>query len=128
MGGKNRTMKPAATSPGRNFVMAWRWPGQMGQAGATVLRRWNITSTLDFGRIVFALIAAGNMQKTDEDTLEDFRNVYDFKNTFETGYRIRPRHEQSHPLKRQVFRASGASHRSSPRIPNSFPRPSRGRS
>jgi uncharacterized repeat protein (TIGR04138 family) len=59
-----------------------------GRLARTVLRRWNITSTLDFGRIVFALIAAGQMQKTDEDTLEDFRNVYDFKNTFETGYRI----------------------------------------
>jgi len=59
-----------------------------GMLARTVLRRWNITSTLDFGRIVFALIGAGQMQKTDEDTLEDFRNLYDFKNTFESGYRI----------------------------------------
>jgi uncharacterized repeat protein (TIGR04138 family) len=53
-----------------------------------VLRRWNITSTLDFGRIVFLLIEEGQMQKVEEDTLDDFKNVYDFKSAFETEYRI----------------------------------------
>ena len=61
---------------------------QYGMLAATVLRMWNIQSTVDFGRIVFALIEAGQMQKTDEDTIEDFRNVYDFKTAFETDYRI----------------------------------------
>ncbi len=59
-----------------------------GLMARTVLRRWNITSTLDFGRIVFALIDVGQMQKTDEDTIDDFRNVYDFKTAFESSYRI----------------------------------------
>ena len=61
---------------------------QYGMLAATVLRLWNIQSTLDFGRIVFALIEAGHMQKTDEDTIEDFRNVYEFKAALETEYRI----------------------------------------
>lgn len=61
-----------------------RW----GMMARTVLLRWNITSTLDFGRIVFALIEAGQMQKTDDDTIEDFKNVFDFKRAFETTYRI----------------------------------------
>jgi uncharacterized repeat protein (TIGR04138 family) len=61
---------------------------QYGMLAGTVLRLWNIQSTLDFGRIVFALIEAGHMQKTDEDTLEDFRNVFDFKTAFELDYRI----------------------------------------
>jgi uncharacterized repeat protein (TIGR04138 family) len=61
---------------------------QYGMLAATVLRLWNIQSTLDFGRIVFALIEAGQMQKTDEDTIEDFRNVYEFKAALETEYRI----------------------------------------
>jgi uncharacterized repeat protein (TIGR04138 family) len=61
---------------------------QWGLLARTVLRRWSITSTLDFGEIVFALIEAGQMQKTDDDRLEDFRNVYDFKKAFEAGYRI----------------------------------------
>ena len=61
---------------------------QYGMLAGTVLRHWNITSTLDFGRIVFALIDAGRMQKTDHDDIEDFRNVFDFKTAFEVDYRI----------------------------------------
>jgi len=61
---------------------------QWGLLARTVLRRWNITSTLDFGRIVFALVDAGHMQKTDDDSLEDFKDVFDFRTAFD-GYRIR---------------------------------------
>jgi uncharacterized repeat protein (TIGR04138 family) len=61
---------------------------QWGRLARTVLRRWNITSTVDFGRIVFALVDAGLMQKTDDDSLEDFRNVYDFRSAFEAEYQI----------------------------------------
>jgi uncharacterized repeat protein (TIGR04138 family) len=67
----------------REFALA-----QWGLLARAVLRRWNITCTLDFGRIVFALIEAGQMQKTDEDNIDDFRNVFDFKTAFESGYRI----------------------------------------
>jgi uncharacterized repeat protein (TIGR04138 family) len=67
----------------REFALA-----QWGLLARSVLRRWNITSTLDFGRMVFALIDARQMQRTDDDTIDDFRNVYDFKTAFENGYRI----------------------------------------
>ncbi|MBA3272697.1 MAG: hypothetical protein H0T11_02340 [Chthoniobacterales bacterium] len=59
-----------------------------GMLARTVLSRWNIRRTLDFGRIVFALVDHGHMQKTDDDTVEDFRDVYDFAGAFEAGYRI----------------------------------------
>jgi uncharacterized repeat protein (TIGR04138 family) len=61
---------------------------QWGRLARTVLRRWNITSTLDFGRMVFALVDAGLMQKTEEDSVDDFRNVYDFRTAFESEYQI----------------------------------------
>jgi uncharacterized repeat protein (TIGR04138 family) len=62
---------------------------QYGMLARTVLARWNITSTFDFGRIVFALVENGFMQKTDDDTIEDFRNVYDFRAAFDVGrYKI----------------------------------------
>lgn len=61
---------------------------QWGFLARTVLRRWNITSTLDFGRIVFALVEVGQMQKTHEDNVDDFKDVYDFRAAFETGYKI----------------------------------------
>lgn len=48
-----------------------------------VLNRWGIHETMDFGRIVFAMVAAELMRKTDEDTLDDFRGVYAFDEAFD---------------------------------------------
>ena len=61
---------------------------QWGLLARTVLSRWHIKRTLDFGRIVFALVDNGWMQKTDDDTIEDFRDVFDFASAFDGGYRI----------------------------------------
>jgi len=58
-----------------------------GLLARTVLSRWNVRRTVDFGRIVFALVDNGYMQKTEDDTLEDFRDVFDFKSAFE-NYKI----------------------------------------
>lgn len=51
-----------------------RW----GYLARTVLRRWRIRATLDFGNMVYLMIQHGLMHKTDEDSLDDFRNVYSF--------------------------------------------------
>ena len=59
-----------------------------GLMARTVLARWNIRKTYDFGRIVFALVDNGWMQKTDDDSIDDFRNVFEFATAFEAGYRI----------------------------------------
>jgi uncharacterized repeat protein (TIGR04138 family) len=61
---------------------------EWGLMAPTVLKRWNITTTYDFGRIVFALVEHKHMQKTDDDTIEDFRNVFDFKTAFDNNYKI----------------------------------------
>ena len=61
---------------------------EWGMLALTVLARWNIRRTIDFGRIVFAMVDNGWMSKTDEDDVEDFRDVYEFKSAFETKYRI----------------------------------------
>ena len=61
---------------------------QYGMLAGTVLKLWNIQATLDIGRIVFALIEAGQMQKNDNDSIEDFRDVFDFGTAFEVEYRI----------------------------------------
>jgi uncharacterized repeat protein (TIGR04138 family) len=62
---------------------------QWGLLARTVLWRWGISSTLDFGRIVFTLIEVGQMQRTQDDSIEDFRNVFEFRTAFDSGYRIR---------------------------------------
>ncbi len=52
----------------------------------TVFAMWGVHRTADFGNVVFNLIEAGLMSKTDEDRLEDFTDVYDFEQAFD--YRI----------------------------------------
>src|SRR5262249_35036416 len=61
---------------------------QWGMLARTVLLRWNIVRTQDFGRIVFALVENGWMSKTEEDNIDDFNNVFDFHDAFEEGSRI----------------------------------------
>jgi uncharacterized repeat protein (TIGR04138 family) len=61
-----------------------RW----GPIAPAVLSSWGIHCTLDFGKIVFALIDAKVFQKQPQDRLEDFANVYDFRRTFVTDFRI----------------------------------------
>lgn len=60
---------------------------QWGLMAAPVLASWSITTTYDFGRIVFALVEGGILHKTDEDSIDDFRNVYDF-GSMHGSYRI----------------------------------------
>lgn len=53
-----------------------------GLLAPAVLGKWNIHTTLDFGNMVYLLIDHSFMHKTDEDSLEDFRDVYDFNEAF----------------------------------------------
>ncbi|MEL7089230.1 MAG: Minf_1886 family protein, partial [Planctomycetota bacterium] len=55
---------------------------QYGLLAGTVLRRWRVTRCEDFGRIVFAMVEAGMMHKTDEDSLEDFEGLFSFREAF----------------------------------------------
>jgi uncharacterized repeat protein (TIGR04138 family) len=55
-----------------------RW----GLLARTVLDRWNIRSTIDFGNMVYLLVNNDFMKKTDEDSLEDFRDVFNFEQAF----------------------------------------------
>ena len=54
-----------------------------GLMAKAVLSHWGIYRTADFGRIVFAMVDNRLMQKTDDDSLRDFEDVYDFAVAFE---------------------------------------------
>ena len=56
-----------------------------GMLAETVLHKWGIHETVDFGHMVYLLIDNNFMRKTDDDSLEDFRDVYDFDKAFR-GY------------------------------------------
>ena len=53
-----------------------------GPLARTVLRSWRIYATVDFGHMVYLLVNNGFMQKTESDSLEDFRDVYSFDDAF----------------------------------------------
>ncbi len=55
---------------------------QYGLLAPAVFQHWRICRTEDFGRIVFAMVEHGLMSKTEDDTPEDFRAVFDFREAF----------------------------------------------
>ena len=59
---------------------------RFGPMAKTVLEYWGIHTTEDLGEIVFALVDCGILIKQDDDRREDFRDVYDFEETFEQDY------------------------------------------
>jgi uncharacterized repeat protein (TIGR04138 family) len=61
---------------------------QFGLMARTVFRLWGIERTDDFGAIVFNLVEANLMSKTDEDSREDFHDVFDLDEVLVASYRI----------------------------------------
>ncbi len=55
---------------------------EFGPMVMTVFDSWGIHSCEDIGNMVFNLIDAGIFGKTEEDSIEDFKNVYDFDEAF----------------------------------------------
>ena len=65
----------------RDFSLA-----QFGPMAITVLGEWGIKKGEDFGEIVFNMVEAGLLAKTDKDSREDFRGGYDFEEAFRKPY------------------------------------------
>lgn len=84
---KYRQITGAELSEGlRDFALE-----QFGPLALTVLARWGVHSTRDFGEMVFILLAAGLLGKTEEDKIEDFDDVFDFDHAFRAPFRPKPR-------------------------------------
>jgi uncharacterized repeat protein (TIGR04138 family) len=56
---------------------------QYGLLARTVLSRWNIESCEDFGNIVFAMVNAQILAKTEDDSVAEFCDVFDFDDAFQ---------------------------------------------
>ncbi len=61
---------------------------EFGMLARTVFHLWGINRTDDFGEIVFNLVEADLMNKTAEDSREDFRNVFDLDQALQEDLRI----------------------------------------
>lgn len=57
-----------------------------GMLARTVLSGWNITGTMDFGRIVFEMVEHKALSKRPEDRIDDFKDAFDFSDF--DNYRI----------------------------------------
>lgn len=51
-----------------------------------VLAHWGVHETKDFGNIVFNMVNAKILTKTEEDTIKDFDQVFDFNDAFIASY------------------------------------------
>ena len=69
---------------GRELLAAFRDLAreEFGPLARTVVESWNVRTTEDVGHIVFLCVEAGEMGKTDEDSLDDFRAAFDFHEAF----------------------------------------------
>lgn len=67
---------------------------QYGPMAKAVFNHWGINTTDDFGEIVFNMVKNGLMSKTDTDSPDEFKNVYDFQEAFD----IRKINEQRKPI------------------------------
>ena len=55
---------------------------EFGPMSVTVLDYWGVKSGSDIGQIIFNLIEAGVLGKTENDTLTSFSNAFDFEKVF----------------------------------------------
>ena len=60
---------------------------QFGPMARRVLMEWGITSCEHIGEMVFLLVDAGLLGKTEEDRIEDFKKGYDFKEAFDLPFK-----------------------------------------
>ena len=60
---------------------------RFGPLTRTVFEHWGVHETEDFGNIVFNLVSARLMGKTEKDCIEDFIDVYDFASEFDWNKR-----------------------------------------
>ena len=55
---------------------------QFGPVAGTVLEKWGVKASEDFGEIVFNMVDFGLLGKTEQDDREDFKDVFDFHEAF----------------------------------------------
>ena len=63
---------------------------EFGPMALTVFSYWGIHRCEDIGHMVFNLIGAGIFGKTEQDSIDDFKAVYDFQDAFVKPFQPTP--------------------------------------
>ena len=58
---------------------------QYGSLAVTLLAHWGVHSTADIGEIVYNLIEAGDLEKTEGDARSDFNNLFNLETAFKAA-------------------------------------------
>ena len=61
---------------------------EFGPLARDVLEEWGLNSTADVGEIVAHLVDAGVIARQEEDSYEQFKDVFSFKEAFEDPYQL----------------------------------------
>jgi uncharacterized repeat protein (TIGR04138 family) len=59
---------------------------EFGMMAGVVFKQWGIETTLDIGQIVFSLIKVERLSQSEQDDIEDFRDVFDLKKELSITY------------------------------------------
>ena len=59
---------------------------RFGPMTLTIMEHWNIRKCRDFGDIVFNLVDYGILGRTENDSLDDFEDGYNFLDAFEQPF------------------------------------------
>lgn len=61
-----------------------------GPMSMTLLNYWGIKKCEDIGQMIFYLVEAGVLGKTQSDTLSSFSNIFDFEKEFVAPFQPKP--------------------------------------
>lgn len=75
---------------------------QFGPMAMLVLEEWGVHNCADFGEIVFNLVEANVLAKTESDTREDFKPGYDFFKAFRKPFLPEAKNSSSAQLPKPV--------------------------
>jgi uncharacterized repeat protein (TIGR04138 family) len=84
-----RTLKKPRHVSGQELLAGMRDYAlqEYGPVTKRVLSEWGVNECIDFGNIVFNLVNAGLLGKTEEDSIDDFMDGYDFHEAFILPFR-----------------------------------------
>lgn len=77
---------------------------QFGPLALTVLETWGVRSTEDVGEMVFNLIEVGAFGRTAQDSKDDFKACFDFREAFTKPFQPRGARPPVTPAGRRIAR------------------------
>ena len=59
---------------------------QYGMLAISVLASWGINRTADLGAVVDNLVRSGDLERSENDSVDDFVDVFDFEHVFRRDF------------------------------------------